>query len=178
MNKTRCFLLLVRVEKRRQQNHNAVCRYLPLYQHSVYVLWLSDWALCYCPEPGWYWYDLLPQISCSFQTYALDLVFEWPCTLPECWCEQNNRVLRTHSFTDCNQTHFCCKCWRHSLDMTLFHWFRWYLWPRMGFKMSQEFPTVSLAVTATDTLLWLRKSDVTCKTTLVPLLGTSALNGT
>ena len=33
--------------------------------------------------------------------------------------------------------------------MTLFEWFWWYLWPKMAFKMSQEFPTVSLDITGT-----------------------------
>ena len=29
-----------------------------------------------------------------------------------------DRVLRTHLFTDSNQSHFCCKYWLHSLDIT------------------------------------------------------------
>ena len=43
-----------------------------------------------------------------------------------------------------NQSHFCCECLLHWLDMTLSEWFWWYLWPKMAFKMSQEFPTVFL----------------------------------
>ena len=41
-------------------------------------------------------------------------------------------------------SHFCCKCWRHSLD--LFEWFWWYLWPKMALEMPQEFPTVTLDI--------------------------------
>ena len=26
-------------------------------------------------------------------------------------------LLRTHSSTDCKETHFCCKCWLHLLDI-------------------------------------------------------------
>ena len=57
------------------------------------------------------------------------------------------RLTHLLEITDCNQTHFCCKCWLHSLDMTLFEWCWWYLWPRMVFKMSLEFLTVSLDIT-------------------------------
>ena len=39
-----------------------------------------------------------------------------------------DRVLNwDSSFTDCNQTHLCCKCWLHSLDMNVFGWPLWYL---------------------------------------------------
>ena len=51
-------------------------------------------------------------------------------------------VLRIHSYTDCCQTHVCCKCWLHRV-IWQFVWF-WYLWPKMAFKMSQEFPAISL----------------------------------
>ena len=33
---------------------------------------------------------------------------------------------------------FCWKCWVYSLRMTLFGRFRWYSWPKMAYKMSQE----------------------------------------
>ena len=49
-------------------------------------------------------------------------------------------------FTDCNKTHFRCKFWLHSLDMKPFDWSEWYMWPKMAFKMSQEFPTASLDI--------------------------------
>ena len=55
-------------------------------------------------------------------------------------------VLRTCPFTYCNENHFCYICWLHSLDMTLFEWFWWYLWPKVVFKTFQEFPTVSLNI--------------------------------
>ena len=51
-------------------------------------------------------------------------------------------VPRIHSYTDCCQTHVCCKCWLHRL-MAQFAWF-WYLWPKKAFKMYQEFPAISL----------------------------------
>ena len=43
---------------------------------------------------------------------------------------------------------FYCSFWVYSFNMTLFRWFWWYLWPEMASKMSQEFPTASLDVTA------------------------------
>ena len=47
------------------------------------------------------------------------------------------------TYLQTNQSHFCYKCWLHSLDMTLFEWFWRYLWPKTTFKMSQKFSTVS-----------------------------------
>ena len=66
----------------------------------------------------------------------------------QCWCWQNNWSCTGNSpFTDCNKTHSCCKFWLHSLDMKPFEWCEWYLWPKMAFKMSEEFPTASLDIT-------------------------------
>ena len=45
-----------------------------------------------------------------------------------------DRIMRSHPFTDSDQSHFCCKFWLHSLNRTQFEWFWWHLW--------QEFPTV------------------------------------
>ena len=42
----------------------------------------------------------------------------------------------TPQFICCNQSHFCCKCWLNSLDVTLFGWFGC-LRPKMADKMSQ-----------------------------------------
>ena len=50
-------------------------------------------------------------------------------------------------FTDYNKTHFCCKFWIHSLDMKPFDWSEWYMWLKMAFKMSQEFPMASMDIT-------------------------------
>ena len=94
------------------------------------------------------WY-LCPSVRVySFQTFDLDLVSEKPCTLPGCWCRQNNRsCIEDSPIYRLNQNYFCCKCWLHSLEyMTLIEWF-WYLWPKMAFKMPQEFPSVSLDIT-------------------------------
>ena len=80
-------------------------------------------------------------------------------------CRQKiDRVLRTHPFTDCNQAHLCRKCSLHSLNMTLFQLF-WYLWPTMASKMSEEFPTVSLDITAkvTNLLFPTVSLDITAK---------------
>ena len=42
--------------------------------------------------------------------------------------------------TDMIKPSFCCKIWVYSLRITLFGW---YLWPKMAYKMSQEFPTIT-----------------------------------
>ena len=49
------------------------------------------------------------------------LVSEWHrARLPR----QNNRSCTADSpFTDCNQTHFCLKCWLHLLNVNQFGWF-------------------------------------------------------
>ena len=47
----------------------------------------------------------------------------------------------------CDKTHLCCRFWVYSLCMALFGWFWWYLWPKMVYRMSQEFPTTSLDIT-------------------------------
>ena len=44
--------------------------------------------------------------------------------------------VRTPQFICCNQSHFCCKCWLNSLDVTLFGWFGC-LRPKTADKMSQ-----------------------------------------
>ena len=77
------------------------------------------------------------------------------CMLPQCWCQQNNsdRVPTTR-LLQTNKTHFCCKFRLHSLHMKPFEWSELYLWPKMAFKMSHEFPAASWDITE-DFHIWL-----------------------
>ena len=47
------------------------------------------------------------------------------------------KTIAKQPFSDCNQTHFSCKFWLHSLDMNLADSFL-YLWPKMASKMRPE----------------------------------------
>ena len=54
-------------------------------------------------------------------------------------------IIRTLKDTNMIKLTFCCKLWVYLLCVTPFGWFWWYnLWPKMAFKMSQEFLTASL----------------------------------
>ena len=84
---------------------------------------------------------------CAFDVWSRSSFRVTHCRLPRCWCRQNNWSCTENSpFTDCNKTHFFCKFWIHSLDMKPFDWFEWYMWLKMAFKMSQEFPTASMDI--------------------------------
>ena len=84
-----------------------------------------------------------------------------------------SNVWKEHTHTEWHKydkTHtFCCKFWVYSLRMALFGWFWWYLWPKMAYKMSQEFPTDSMDIT--------RKVDtgsLTCAKILTRVVYTNA----
>ena len=81
--------------------------------------------------------------------------------VPQCWRRQNNRSCTDDlpfRLTDCNQTHFYCQFWLHSLDKNLFCDFNvqiLILWPKMAFKkMSRGISDRLLGdcVTVTDSL--------------------------
>ena len=80
-------------------------------------------------------------ILCKMYTFVGSLVCSCPTNvlLP---------IICKEAVGNCYQTHRCWKCWLHSRDITLFEWFWWYLWPTMVSKMSEEFPTVTLDITA------------------------------
>ena len=81
--------------------------------------------------------------TCSFDVWPSFQVTT--CIFPLCQCWQNNWLcMERHKY---DQTNFYCKFWLHSLDVNLFESFWWYLWLKMVFKMSQDIPTTSLAIT-------------------------------
>lgn len=73
------------------------------------------------------------------------------CRLIEIWLPSNDvhfsSVLNVGKL--CNKTNFCCTFCLYSLDMKLFDWSDSYLWPKIAFKMSREFPTSYLDITQT-----------------------------
>ena len=79
---------------------------------------------------------------CAIDVWSRSSFQVTTCKLPQCWCRQNSRSCTDDLlFTDCecNQTNFRT-FWLHLLHMNLFHWFYWYnLWPKVVFKMSQDF---------------------------------------
>ena len=84
-------------------------------------------------------YHVCPSVCvCFFQTVDLDLVSESGAHFRSAdICKTIDCVLGTHPFTDCNQSHFCCEYWLHSLYMTLFEWFWRCMCPKIAFKMSR-----------------------------------------
>ena len=95
-----------------------------------------------------FYHICLSECLCAIDVWSRSSFRVTPCRLPQCWCRQSNwSCTELSPFTDCNKTHFSCKCCIHSLDMKPFYSFKWYKWLNMAFKMSQELPTASLDIT-------------------------------
>ena len=115
----------------------------------------------------------LVNLSCrrSFAQVATELSFR--VTVHASWVltsakQSADRVLRAQPFTD-GTSHFCCKCWLHSLGVTLFEWFWWYLWHRIKFKKCPRifrpspWPTVFTTCLVSSGAPQVQKSGVCCK---------------
>ena len=102
----------------------------PVFATQVTLNWLQY-------VNGWV---LSTQLFCPHQhvTHKLDLD------------QMSERSISTLKDTYMIKLTFCCKCWVYLLSMTLFEWFWWYMWPKMAFKMFQEFPTISLNISLTE----------------------------
>ena len=95
-----------------------------VWLHSVKCGVLSIWSIILLTTTSAFWKHtwLLRFINCN--THTLKLWKTW-IKLVSC----------------------CCKFWVYSLDMILFGLFWQNLWPKMVYKMSQEFSTASLDIT-------------------------------
>ena len=80
---------------------------------------------------------ILVSFTCSFSLllYSFDVwsrsSFWVVLVSPKCWCQQNNWWCSEDSLI---YNSLFLQCWLHWLDMTLFKWFWWYLWPMMTFS--------------------------------------------